>query len=107
MIADGMDSVASTSTGPARFGRISENMIRTGPAPSDLAASMYSLSRSEIVWPRTTRAMPAQAKKEMTPMTTGRLGPSTAASASARTMYGNASTASTSRDSAVSVQPPK
>ena len=43
----------------------------------------------------------------MTPITTGRLGPSTEASASARTMYGNASTASTSRDSAVSVQPPK
>src|SRR5260370_35974601 len=79
VIADGMASVARTSTGPARLGRISENMIRQGPAPSDRAASMYSRSLIEIVWPRTTRAIPDQAKKEMTPITTGRLGPSTAA----------------------------
>ena len=45
------------------------NMIRHGPAPSDLAASMYSFSLSERVWPRTILEMPAQAKNEMTPMT--------------------------------------
>ena len=42
------------------------NMIRHGPAPSDRAASMYSFSLRDSVWPRTTRAMPAQEKNEMT-----------------------------------------
>ena len=38
------DRVAMTSTGARRFGRMSRNMMRNGPAPSDLAASMYSFS---------------------------------------------------------------
>ncbi len=42
-------------------------MIRNGPAPSDLAASMYSFSLIDRVWPRTIRAMPAQEKNEITP----------------------------------------
>ena len=86
MIADGTESVARTSTGPSRFGRMSMNMIRHGPAPTARAASMYSLSLTEMVWPRTTRAMPAQAKNEITPITTGRLGPNTTASASPSTI---------------------
>ena len=47
---------------------------------------MYSFSLSDSVWPRTTRAMPAQEKNEMTPMTMGRLGPNTTASDRASTM---------------------
>ena len=50
------------------------NMIRHGPAPSDLAASMYSFSFSDRVWPRTIREMPAQEKNVMTPITIARLG---------------------------------
>ena len=107
MIAVGMYSVASTSTGPIRFGRMSTNMIRHGPAPSDLAASMYSFSFSESVWPRTILEMPAQEKNVITPITIARLGPNTAASASASTMKGNASTVSMNRARIVSTQPPK
>ena len=106
-IAAGMFSVASTSTGAIRLGRMSMNMIRHGPEPSDRAASMYSFSFSDSVWPRTTRAMPAQEKNEMTAMTIGRLGPNTTASDRASTMYGNASTESMTRASTASTQPPK
>ena len=83
------------------------NMIRNGPAPSDLAASMYSFSFSDSVWPRTIRAMPAQAKNEITPMITVRDGPSTTARARASTMYGKASTASVNLARIVSMTPPK
>ncbi len=76
-IAVGMYSVASTSTGPSRLGRMSMNMIRHGPAPSDLAASTYSFSLIDRVWPRTILEMPAQEKNEMTPITIVRLGPNT------------------------------
>ncbi len=61
------------------------NMIRNGPAPSDRAASMYSFSLMDSVWPRTIREMPAHEKNEMTPTITVRLGPRTTASDSART----------------------
>ena len=54
------------------------NMIRSGPAPSDRAASMYSFSLRDRVWPRTIRASAAQEKNAMTTMITiGRLGPNT------------------------------
>src|SRR5215467_6947550 len=105
--AVGMYKVARTSTGPSRLGRMSMNMIRHGPAPSDLAASMYSFSLTERVWPRTIREIPAQEKKVMTPITISRLGPYSAARASARTIYGNASTASMNLASTVSTAPPK
>src|ERR1022692_271801 len=107
MTAVGMYKVASTSTGPSRLGRMSMNMIRHGPAPSDLAASMYSFSLSDSVWPRTMREMPAQEKNEMTPITMVRLGLKIAASASASTMKGNARTVSMNLASTVSTQPPK
>ncbi len=58
-------------------------MMRQGLAPIERAASMYSFSLMDSVWPRTIREMPAQEKNVMTPITTGRLGPSTTASASA------------------------
>src|ERR1700733_1264716 len=83
-MALGMYSVAMTRTGASRFGRMSRNMIRNGPAPSDLAASMYSFSLMDRVWPRTIRAMPAQEKKVTMTMMIVRLGPNTAASAIAR-----------------------
>ncbi len=83
------------------------NMIRHGPAPSDRAASMYSFSLSESVWPRTTREMPAQEKNVMTPSTMPRLGWSTAASARDSTISGKASAASMNRASTWSIQPPK
>ena len=62
---------------------MSRNMIRNGPAPSDLAASMYSFSLRDRVWPRTIRAMPAQEKKVIRMTMSVRLGPNTVASASA------------------------
>ena len=65
---------------------MSKNMILNGPAPSDLAASMYSFSLIDRVWPRTMRAMPAQEKNVIMTTMIVRLGPNTAASASARTM---------------------
>ena len=86
---------------------MSTNMMRQGPAPRERAASMYSFSLSEKVWPRTMREMPAQEKNVITPITMARLGLSTAASARARTMKGNARTASMSLASTVSIQPPK
>ncbi len=85
MMACGMNSVASTSTGASRFGRMCTNMMRNGPAPSDRAASMYSFSLIDRVWPRTIREMPAQVKNEITPRITVRLGPRTTARASAST----------------------
>ncbi len=105
--AAGMYSVASTSTGPSRFGRMSRNMIRPAPAPSDLAASMYSFSFSESVWPRTMREMPAQEKNEITPITMPRFGWNTDASASARMMNGKASAASKNLARIASTIPPK
>ena len=84
-IAVGMASVASTSTGAIRLGRMSRTMIRHGLAPIDRAASMYSFSLMDSVWPRTTRAMAAQEKNEITAMTSIRLGPKTTARASAST----------------------
>src|SRR6478609_1291945 len=105
--AVGMYSVASTSTGPMRLGRMSMNMIRHGPAPSDLAASMYSFSFSDSVWPRTIREMPAQEKNVMTPITIVRLGLNTAASARASTMNGKASAEAMNRASTVSTKQPK
>ncbi len=106
-IALGMSSVASTSTGPSRLGMMWTNMIRHGPAPSDLAASMYSFSFSDSVWPRTIRDTPAQEKNVTTPITIVRLGPNRAASASASTTNGKASTASMHLASTPSTQPPK
>src|SRR5262249_31210516 len=55
-IASGISSVAYTMTGAITFGRMSTNIIRHGPAPSALAASMNSLLFIEITCPRTMRA---------------------------------------------------
>src|ERR1700750_3369618 len=55
-IASGISNVAYTMTWAITFGRMSTNMIRHGPAPSALAASMNSLPFIEITWPRTIRA---------------------------------------------------
>ena len=49
-----------------------------GPGPQRSAASMYSFSFTERVWPRTIRKMPAQEKKVITPITMVRLGRKTA-----------------------------
>jgi hypothetical protein len=65
--------LARTSTGARRLGRISRNMIRNGPEPSDRDASMYSFSRMESVWPRTTRPIAAQEKNAITRMAIARL----------------------------------
>src|SRR5579863_6953373 len=105
--AAGIYKVASTRTGASRFGRMSMNMMRNGPAPSDLAASMYSFSFSDSVWPRTIREMPAQETNAITPMMTVSDGPMTMASARASTTYGKASTASMNRARMVSTMPPK
>ena len=83
------------------------NMIRQGPAPMERAASMYSFSFRDRVWPRTMREIPAQEKNVITPITMARLGWKTAASASASTMNGNASAASMTRARNASTAPPK
>ena len=47
----------NTTIVETRLGRISENMIRSGPAPCARAASTNSFSRSASTWPRSGRAM--------------------------------------------------
>src|SRR5215469_65728 len=106
-IAAGIDNVARTSTGAMRLGMMWTNMIRHGLAPSDLAASMYSFSLIDRVWPRTMRAIAAHEKNEITEMTIVRLGPNTTASDSASTRYGKASTVSMNLASTASTKPPK
>jgi len=59
-------------------------MIRRLPAPRERAASTYSFSRRERVWPRTILPIAAQEKKAMTPMVRERLGPYTEARTMAR-----------------------
>ena len=72
-------------TGASTFGRISTNMMRRSPAPSERAASMYSVSLSESVWPRTIRPTDAQLKNAITAIEMVRLGPTTDTSAIANT----------------------
>src|ERR1035437_4215389 len=62
-------------TGASTLGSMSTNMIRESLAPSDLAASTNSRSRSESTWPRTMRATDAQLKNPITKMVIDRLGP--------------------------------
>src|ERR1700760_3292216 len=52
--------------GAITFGRMSMNMIRHGPAPSDRAASTYSFSRIDSTWPRMIRSTDAQPRNPMT-----------------------------------------
>ena len=52
-------------------------MIRNGAAPMERAASTYSFSFWERVWPRTILPMAAHEKKAMTPMVSARLPPKT------------------------------
>ena len=52
--------------GAITFGRMSMNMIRQGPAPSDRAASTYSFSLIVSTWPRTIRPTDAQPRNPMT-----------------------------------------
>jgi hypothetical protein len=73
--------VARTNTGARRLGRISPNITRRAPDPTDQAASMYSCSRIDSVWPRTMRPIAAQEKNAITRMVMARLGPWTETSA--------------------------
>ena len=77
MMAVGMSSVASTMTGATRLGRMSTNMIRRLPAPSECAASTYSFSRCDSACPRTILPMAANEKNAMTRIVSGRLEPKT------------------------------
>ena len=56
----GTVSVAYTITGPMTFGTMCRKMMRAGPAPAAIAASMNSRPRRTIAWPRTMRAMLSQ-----------------------------------------------
>ena len=47
---------------------MSTNMMRRSPAPSDLAASTYSFSLIDSVWPRTMRPTDAKLKNTITPI---------------------------------------
>ena len=58
---------------------MSTNMIRKLPAPMERAASTYSFSFWDSVWPRTILPIAAQEKKAITPMVRGRLALKTAA----------------------------
>src|SRR6266498_1285749 len=77
-MALGTSRVAITITGASTFGRMSTNMIRNGLDPIARAASMYSFSLMDRVWPRTIRDRAAQEKKEITQITMSRVGPKTA-----------------------------
>jgi hypothetical protein len=103
----GTSSVASTSTGARRLGRISTNITRMAPDPTDNDASTYSFSRIERVWPRTTRPMAAQEKKAITSIEIVRLDPNTDTRAIASSRYGNDSTMSMKRASDRSTRPPR
>ena len=59
-------SVKKTSAEDAMFGRISLNMIRSGPAPCAVAASTNSFSRSDRIWPRSGRPTYGMRTYEMT-----------------------------------------
>ena len=76
---------------------MSTNMIRTSLAPSDRAASMYSFSLIDSVWPRTIRATAAQLKNAMMPIDRRRLGPTMETSAIATSRNGNDRTTSMKR----------
>ena len=67
--------VNSTSTEDAMFGRSSVNMIRTGPAPWAVAASMNSRLRSASTWPRSGLPMYGMKTKAITPIGIQRLPP--------------------------------
>ena len=82
-------------------------MMRRSPAPSERAASTYSRSRSESVWPRTTRPTEAHEKNAITKIEIHRPGPTIETSAIAKSRNGNDSTTSISRASSVSTMPPK
>src|SRR3569833_2336218 len=84
MIAVGSVIEPSTVTGAMRFGITSMNMIRTLPAPSDLAASMNSRSLICNTCPRTIRPIEANEKKVMTKIVSGVLAPNGAAVAAGR-----------------------
>src|SRR6187399_1689084 len=89
---EGINKVAYTIKVAATFGRISTNMIRRLPAPSERAARTNSCSRIESACALTTRPTDAQLKKAITTMLIVRLGPTTATSARAKTRKGRDST---------------
>jgi hypothetical protein len=80
-MAVGTSSVPRTITGARRLGRISTNITRASPDPTDHDASMYSCSRIDSVWPRTMRPIAAQEKNAITRIVMARLGPWTETSA--------------------------
>src|SRR3984957_1864094 len=115
-IVAGISSVLYTMSGASRFGRMSTNMIRHGPAPSALAASMYSFSLIDRTCPRTRRPIDAQPKKPSTMITIGRPGPmnpkigcttATEKRVIANSRNGTASSQSMNRARIESTRPPK
>ena len=63
-------------------------MMRRFVAPSDVAASTNSRSRSDMTWPRTTRAIGAQVNSTMTASVMPRLGPASDTSEMANSSCG-------------------
>jgi len=66
-------TVASMNSNDARFGRMCRKMIRTPDTPMYFAASTYSRSRSDRVWPRTIRAVICQMNMPSNSTNNGRL----------------------------------
>ncbi len=98
-------SVAATMIGAMMFGSSSRNMMAASLTPMASAATAKSRSRRDSTWPCTTRATSIQAVRAMMSVIVARLGLISAASVSSRKMDGKHSTASTSRISAVPIQP--
>ena len=59
-IADGICKAVETMMTERQFGRMCLRMIQPGFAPMERAASTYSFSLIERIWPRMSRAMPTQ-----------------------------------------------
>jgi len=96
-IALARSSVASTTTGPARFGRTSWSNVRLDDEPSSRDAWTNSASPSERTRPRTTRAYVGHATITIASTALRMFGPSEAVTTIARMIAGNAKTRSVVR----------
>jgi hypothetical protein len=103
-IAFARSSVASTTTGPATFGRMSRTSARRDDEPSSRDAWTNSESPSESTSPRTTRAYAGQATITMASTAFRMFGPSDAVTTIARMIAGKAKTRSVLRMTTGSTQ---
>jgi len=105
--AAAMASVACTMSGATMFGRMWRSAMRRCGLPSARAASTYSSVFAASTWARVRRTNTGVAETPIAIMALERLGPRKAARAMARMRNGQASMASTMRESSASTQPPR